>query len=97
SMKPQAGTTEATLLPGGEKTTVSLACLAHATYMHGLELTDAAPRGTVHPGNEIVPAALAGAEKCRRDGAAVIAAVVAGYEVEIRFGRALFPSAFYRG
>jgi len=59
----QGGSPEATLLPGGEKTTVSLACLAHATYMHGLELTDAAPRGTVHPGNEIVPVALAGAEK----------------------------------
>jgi len=93
----QGGSPEATLLPGGQKTTVSLACLAHATYIHGLELSDAAPRGTVHPGNEIVPAALAGAEKCRRGGAAVIAAVVAGYEVEIRFGRALFPSAFYRG
>ena len=49
----QGGSPEATLLPGGQKTTVSLACLAHATYMHGLELTDAAPRGTVHPGNEI--------------------------------------------
>ncbi len=96
-VKSQGGAGEATLLPGGEKTTVSLACLAHATYMHGLELTDAAPRGTVHPGNEVVPAALAGAEKCKRNGADVIAALVAGYEVEIRFGRALFPSAFYRG
>jgi 2-methylcitrate dehydratase PrpD len=93
----QGGAPEATLLPGGQKTTVSLACLAHATYMHGMELTDAAPRGTVHPGNEIVPAALAGAEKRKLGGAAVIAAVAAGYEVEIRIGRALFPSAFYRG
>jgi 2-methylcitrate dehydratase PrpD len=93
----QGGAPEATLLPGGQKTTVSLACLAHATYMHGLELTDAAPRGTVHPGNEIIPAALAGAEKRKLGGAAVIPAVVAGYEVEIRVGRALFPSAFYRG
>lgn len=93
----QGGSPEATLLPGGQKTTVSLACLAHATYIHGLELSDAAPRGTVHPGNEIVPAAIAGAEKRKLGGAAVIASLVAGYEVEIRFGRALFPSAFYRG
>jgi len=93
----QGGSPEATLLPGGQKTTVSLASLAHATYIHGLELSDAAPRGTVHPGNEIVPAALAMAEKRGAGGAAVIAAVTAGYEVEIRFGRALFPSAFYRG
>ena len=93
----QGGTPEATLLPGGQKTTVSHACMAHATYMHGLELTDAAPRGTCHPGNEIVPPALAMAEKLGLGGSAVLAAVVAGYEIEIRFGRAVFPSAFYRG
>ena len=93
----QGGTPEATLLPGGQKTTVSHVCLAHATYMHGLELTDAAPRGTCHPGNEIVPPALAYAEKLNRSGAEVLAAVTAGYEIEIRFGRSVFPSAFYRG
>ncbi len=93
----QGGTPEATLLPGGQKTTVSHVCMAHATYMHGLELTDAAPRGTCHPGNEVVPPALAMAEKLGRSGKDVLTAVVAGYEIEIRFGRALFPSAFYRG
>ena len=93
----QGGAAEATLLPGGQKTTVSHVCMAHATYMHGLELTDAAPRGTCHPGNEVVPPALAYAEKLNRSGAEVLAAVVAGYEIEIRFGRSVFPSAFYRG
>lgn len=93
----QGGAAEATLLPGGQKTTVSHVCMAHATYMHGLELTDAAPRGTCHPGNEVVPPALAYAEKLNRSGAEVLAAVTAGYEIEIRFGRAVFPSAFYRG
>jgi len=93
----QGGVQEATLLPGGQKTTVSHVCMAHATYMHGLELTDAAPRGTCHPGNEVVPPALAYAEKFNRSGAEVLVAVTAGYEIEIRFGRAVFPSAFYRG
>ncbi len=93
----QGGAPEATLLPGGQKTTVSHVCMAHATYMHGLELTDAAPRGTCHPGNEVVPPALAYAEKLHRSGAEVLAAVTAGYEIEIRFGRSVFPSAFYRG
>ena len=91
------GSPEATLLPGGQKTTVALAGLAHATYIHGLELSDAAPRGTCHPGNEIIPVALAMAERQGCGGAAIIAAVVAGYEVEIRFGRTLFPSANYIG
>ena len=42
----QGGKPEATLLPGGQKTTAGLAGLAHATYIYGLELADAAPRGT---------------------------------------------------
>ena len=91
------GSPDATLLPGGEKTSVALVALAHATYIHGLELSDAAPRGTVHPGNEIVPVALAMAERLKLGGREMIAAVTAGYEMEIRFGRSLFTSAFYRG
>src|SRR4051812_42824098 len=54
----QGGKREATLLPGGEKTTAALAGLAHATYIYGLELSDAAPRATAHPGCEIVSIAL---------------------------------------
>jgi 2-methylcitrate dehydratase PrpD len=93
----QGGAPQATLLPGGEKTSVGLIALAHAAYIHGLELSDAAPRGTAHPGNEVIPPALAIAEREGRTGAEILAAVVAGYETEIRFGRVLFPSAFYRG
>lgn len=93
----QGGKAEATLLPGGEKTTAALAGLAHATYIFGLELSDAAPRGTVHPGCEIVSIALAAAERAGLGGAAILPAVVAGYETEIRFGRALHPQAFYKG
>lgn len=93
----EGGKPQATLLPGGSKTTASHAAFAHATYIHGLELADAAPRGTSHPGTEIVPAALAVAEKAGVGGAAILPAVVAGYEVQIRIGRALFPQAFYRG
>jgi 2-methylcitrate dehydratase PrpD len=93
----QGGKPEATLLPDGHKTTAGLAGLAHATYIYGLELSDAAPRGTVHPGCEIVSIALAVAERTGRGGAALIPAVVAGYEIEIRFGRALHPHAFYKG
>lgn len=93
----QGGKPEATLLPGGQKTTAGLAGLAHATYIFGLELADAAPRGTVHPGCEIISVALAVAERNGLGGAALLPAVVAGYETEIRFGRAVHPHAFYKG
>ena len=93
----QGGKPEATLLPLGTKTTAGLAGLAHAAYIFGLELSDAAPRGTVHPGCEIVSIALSVAERDNLGGAAIIPALVAGYEAEIRFGRALHPHAFYKG
>ncbi|MBI3041830.1 MAG: MmgE/PrpD family protein [Betaproteobacteria bacterium] len=93
----QGGNPEATLLPGGQKTTAGLVGLAHATYIYGLELADAAPRGTVHPGCEIISIALAMAERDGLCGSALLPAVIAGYEVEIRFGRALHPHAFYKG
>ena len=93
----QGGNPEATLLPGGQRTTAALVGFAHAAYIFGLELADAAPRGTVHPGCEIVSIALALAEKHALGGAAIIPAIVAGYETEIRFGRAMHPHAFYRG
>lgn len=93
----QGGRPEATLLPGGQKTTAGLAGLAHASYIFGLELADAAPRGTVHPGCEIVSIALSVAERDGLSGAALLPAIVAGYEAEIRFGRAVHPHAFYRG
>ena len=96
-VRAQGGRPEVTLLPHGDKTTASLAALAHATYIFGLELSDAAPRGTVHPGCEIVSAALAIAERDGLGGERILPAVVAGYEVEIRFGRALHPHAFYQG
>ncbi len=93
----QGGKPEASLLPGGQKTTAGLAGLAHATYIYGLELADAAPRGTVHPGCEIISIALAVAERDGLSGADILPAVVAGYETEIRFGRAVHPHAFYKG
>ena len=93
----QGGNAEATLLPGGEKTTAALAGFAHATCIYGLELSDCAPRGTVHPGCKVVPIALAVAERGRLGGAAVLPALVAGYEVEIRFARTVHPHAWYRG
>lgn len=96
-VRANGGKPEATLLPSGEKTTAALAGLAHAAYIFGLELSDAAPRGTVHPGSEVVSIALAVAERQGLGGAAIIPALVAGYEIEIRFGRALHPSAFYKG
>jgi 2-methylcitrate dehydratase PrpD len=65
-----------------------------AAKLRADNLPDAAQRGTVHPGCEIVSVALAVAERAELGGAALLPAVVAGYETEIRFGRAIHPQAF---
>jgi 2-methylcitrate dehydratase PrpD len=96
-VRAQGGQGQATLLPTSEKTTAHLAGFAHAAYIFGLELSDAAPRGTVHPGCEIVSATLAIAERDGLGGRAILPALVSGYEIEIRFGRAVHPAAFYKG
>ena len=71
------------------------AALANGAFAHSLELDDVERESSLHPGVAIFPAALAGAELSKADGKRFLAAVVAGYEVAIRLGKALRPSAHY--
>ncbi|MCP5150236.1 MAG: MmgE/PrpD family protein [Ectothiorhodospiraceae bacterium] len=63
---------------------------------HSLDFDDTHAPGSIHPSAPIVPAALAAAEMVGASGRDVIAAVVAGYEVQIRLSLALGPSDHYR-
>ena len=66
--------------------------IAHSTYLEdGSRFTGG------HPSSVVVPAALAVAHLHHRSGAELIAAVTAGYEVFLRFGRAIYPSTVVRG
>lgn len=58
------------------------AAFANGTMAHGIDFDDG--HKFVHPGCGVVPAALAAAEVAGAGGAALIGAVVAGYEVSIR-------------
>jgi 2-methylcitrate dehydratase PrpD len=67
------------------------------TAAHGIELDDGFRQGSLHPGCVVVPAVLAlGYDRCIT-GAALIEAVVAGYEAEIAIGRAVHPDLRQRG
>jgi len=66
--------------------------LAHAAY-----LDDGSRFTGGHPSSAVIPAACAFAESSRASGAALIAAVAAGYEVFLRLGRAIYPSTVNRG
>ena len=71
------------------------AALINGTLAHSLDFDDTHARGSIHPSAPIVPAAFAAAEMTGASGARVLAAIVAGYEVQIRLSLALGPVDHY--
>jgi 2-methylcitrate dehydratase PrpD len=67
------------------------------TAAHGIELDDGFRQGSVHPGCVVMPSVLALGYERRISGAALIEAIVAGYEAEIAIGRACHPDLRQRG
>jgi 2-methylcitrate dehydratase PrpD len=71
------------------------AAMVNGTLAHSLDFDDTHAPGSLHPSAPIIPAAFAAAEMAGSDGKAAIAAIVAGYEVQIRLSLALDPAAHY--
>jgi 2-methylcitrate dehydratase PrpD len=67
------------------------------TAAHGIELDDGFRHGSVHAGCTVVPAVLAQGYARRVGGAALLTAMVAGYETAITLGRACAPDLRQRG
>lgn len=77
---------------GGASSGPLAAALANGPAGALLEMDDVDRRGLLHPGPVVIPAALAVAEASGQDdGAALLDAVVRGYEAMIRVGRAVGP------
>jgi 2-methylcitrate dehydratase PrpD len=90
------GTGEASVIGDAQGYAPPAAAFYNGNLGHCLDFDDTHARGSIHPSAPIVPAALAAAEMTGADGATVVAAVTAGYEVQIRLSLALGPSAHYR-
>tara|TARA_B110000967_G_C18899887_1_gene573944 strand:- start:3929 stop:5320 length:1392 start_codon:yes stop_codon:yes gene_type:complete len=71
------------------------AAMINGTLAHSLDFDDTHSAGSIHSGAPIVPAAFAVAEMVGASGKDLIAAIVAGYEVQIRLSLALTPSDHY--
>ena len=71
------------------------AAFFNGALAHCLDFDDTHARASLHPSAPIVPAALAAAEMVSANGRDCIAAISAGYEVQIRLSLALGPSAHY--
>ena len=72
------------------------AALANGTSSHAIEMDDVNNESSLHPGVVVFPAALGTSEMFGSDGKSFIEAVVLGYEVVIRLGKALGPENTYR-
>lgn len=68
-----------------------------AVSCHALELDDGNREGSIHPGTVIVPAVLGVGYQLGASGAAVLSAVVGGYEVAVSLAEVLHPHASRRG
>jgi 2-methylcitrate dehydratase PrpD len=71
------------------------AVFANGVHAHSIELDDTHSAGSLHPAVVTIPAALATAELRGSSGEELLAAIVAGYEVAGRLGRALDPQRAY--
>jgi 2-methylcitrate dehydratase PrpD len=80
------------------RTSAVWAALATGTAAHAVELDDVTTESSLHPGVAVIPAAMALAQELSAAPAALMEAIVAGYEVTMRVGNALNPaSAYARG
>jgi 2-methylcitrate dehydratase PrpD len=93
-VKTLGGVREACVIGSNIITTAVNAALANGMLAHADETDDSHALSLTHPGCGIVPAALAMAERERRNGAALLRAVVLGYDIGCRLTQSLDPYQF---
>jgi 2-methylcitrate dehydratase PrpD len=91
------GTDEATVVGTPLRGPVEDAALANGTASHALDYDDLNQSLSGHPSAPILSAALPLAERQRASGAALVAAFVAGVEIEAKLGRAVNPGHYEIG
>lgn len=81
----------ATVFATGDRVGAAYASLANGAMSHSLDYDNHHAEGVVHIGSSVVNAGLAAAEAAGADGAELLTAITAGYEVTARLGIALNP------
>jgi 2-methylcitrate dehydratase PrpD len=95
-VRSQGGQPEATVSYHGDRLSAPYAAYANSVFSYSCELQHHGSFGSAHTGVIVVPVVQALAEKLGSSGRDVIAAMVAGYEVQGRLGAALFKPVFKR-
>jgi 2-methylcitrate dehydratase PrpD len=91
-----AGQGDATVTYHGDRLPAPYAAYANSTFSYSCELQHHGSWGSAHSGVIVVPAVQALGETLGSSGRDLIAAMVAGYEVQGRLGMALFKPAAQR-
>lgn len=86
---------DAVVIGTGQRLPAPQAALVNGAAAHTLEMDDTHQGGSIHLGASVFPAALAAATLRPTDGATLLRAAVAGYEVAARLAMALKPGAHY--
>lgn len=89
------GKPESTLWKHGDVVPSFWAAFYNGTISHALELDDGHTTAHTHPGVTVIPAAIAVAESIKGNGRDLIASMAVGYELNVRLGEAISPSAIY--
>jgi 2-methylcitrate dehydratase PrpD len=98
AVKLGGSTGAARIIGTPHRTSAVWAALANGTAAHAVELDDVTTESSLHPGVAVIPPALAVAQEQVATPAALLEAIVAGYEMTMRVGNALNPaSAYARG
>ena len=87
----------ATVLGQRMKTDCAYAAMLNGALGHTLELDDDHREGTIHTGVVVIPTVLSLGEMLGKSGIDMLVAMVAGYEVGIRIGKAFLGNLFYQG
>lgn len=91
----QMGRGKGVMIGTKEKAPYLYSALANGTAGHAIELDDVNNESSLHPGVVIFPSALATGEMVEATGKELIEAVVLGYEVMVRLGKAIGPANSY--
>jgi 2-methylcitrate dehydratase PrpD len=95
ALAEELGRGGARLYPSNAAAPVRVAALINGAAAHTIEFDDIFREAIYHPGTVVIPAALAAAQSRGSDGAALMRAVVAGYEVSNRIGAAVNPAHYH--
>ncbi|HYC46489.1 MAG TPA: MmgE/PrpD family protein [Burkholderiales bacterium] len=97
SVKPFAGSAEATVIGRGERADALTATFLNAAGANVFDFDDTHTRTVIHPAAPVAPALFALAERSPMSGRELLLAFVLGVETECRVGNAVSPAHYRRG